>query len=71
MIRVRIEVHSGAACFGVAVQARSIRRALSLVEGRFPGKKCRLKFPIEPECFFVDGASARAGMLEQPEELAA
>ena len=43
MIKVAIEVQSGTARFGVAVQARSIQRALSLVGGRFPGRSCRVK----------------------------
>jgi hypothetical protein len=46
MIKVAIEVHSGAARMGVTVQAQSIERALSLVGGRFPGKPCRVKFPM-------------------------
>ena len=71
MIRVRIEVHSGAARFGVAVQAESIRRALSVVESRCPGRKCQVKFPIEPEGFFLEGAGARAGTFERPKEMAA
>ena len=71
MIKVSIEVQSGAARFGVAVQAESIQRALSLMEGRFPGRKCRVKFPIDPDGFFVEGADTRAGMVEQPQEMAA
>jgi hypothetical protein len=30
-----------------------------------------VKFPIEPEGFFVEGPATRAGMVEQPKELAA
>jgi hypothetical protein len=71
MIKVAVEVHSGTARFRVGVQAESVQRALSLVEGRFPGRKCRVKFPIEAEGFFVQGTATRAGMVEQPEELAA
>jgi hypothetical protein len=71
MVKVSVEVHSGSARFRVAVQAESIQRALSLVAGRYPGRSCRVKFPIEPEGFFVEGPATRAGMVEQPEELAA
>lgn len=59
MIKVRIEVHSGAARIGVAVQAESIQRALSLVGGRFPGRTCRVK-AIDPESSFSTGMPYRA-----------
>jgi hypothetical protein len=65
MIKVRIEVHSGSARFGVAVQAQSIHQALSLAGAKFPGRTCRVKFPIEAEGFFVEGACAREEMVEQ------
>lgn len=70
MIKVSIEVRNGTARFDVAVQAESIERALGLVAGRFPGRNCQVKFPIEPDGFFV-GGSARAGMVAQSEKLAA
>jgi hypothetical protein len=63
MIKVAMEVQSGAVRIGVTVQAESIERALRLVAGRFPGTNCRVKFPIEPEGFFVAGR-APAGMIE-------
>jgi hypothetical protein len=72
MIKVSVEVRSGTARFRVAVQAESIRRALSLVGAKFPGRTYRVKFPIEPEGFFVEGPPAtRAALVEQPQELAA
>ena len=58
MVKVSIEVHSGAARFLVAVQAQSTQRALSLVAARHPGSIAKLKFPIEAEGFFVDGSAA-------------
>jgi hypothetical protein len=71
MIKVSIEVRSGTARFDVAVQAESIQRALSLVGATYPGRKCQVKFSIQAEEFFVEGHGARAGMFEQPKELAA
>ncbi len=53
MVRVMIEVGSGAYRFGVAVRAESIQRAMSLVEGQYPRGEVRVKFPIDPESFFV------------------
>ena len=64
MVKVSVEVRSGSARFRVAVQAQSIRRALNLVAGRYPGGTCRVKFPIEPEGFFVEGPAARAEMVK-------
>jgi hypothetical protein len=60
MIKVSIEVRSKTARFAVAVQAKSIKRALSIVEARYPGSGARVKFPIDPEGFFV-GYSAGVG----------
>jgi hypothetical protein len=70
MIKVAIELQSGAARIGVAVTAESMERALSFVAGRFPGRNCRVNFPIETEGFFVESLS-RAQTVEQPQKLAA
>lgn len=72
MIRVSVEVRSGAARFRAAVWAESIERALSLVKARYPGGEAGVIFPIEPEAFFVDGAVPASGVvrLEAPEEAA-
>jgi hypothetical protein len=45
MVKVSIEVHNGVARFDVAVRAESIRRAVELVGGRYPGRDVRVKFP--------------------------
>jgi hypothetical protein len=52
MVKVSIEVHYNRARFAVAVQAKSIRRALSIVAARYPGSVARVIFPIDPEGFF-------------------
>jgi hypothetical protein len=59
MVKVSIEVRSGAARFCVGVRAESIERAVSLVEKRFPGRNVKVSFPIEPESFIVEGSAAR------------
>ena len=73
MVEVSIEVSSGAARFNVAVRAESIQRATNLVAARYPSGVCRLKFPIAPERFFVDDATAgsKVAGLERPIALAA
>ncbi len=72
-VKVSIEVRSGAARFDVAVQAESIRRAVSIVASRYPGLDVRMKFPVDPESFFVRDAADRAGItgFEQPQKIAA
>ena len=63
MVKISIEVRSGAARFDVAVQAESIQRAMSLVRGRFPKGNIRVRFPIEPESFFVEDLTATRGIV--------
>jgi hypothetical protein len=73
MVKVSIEVRSGGARFDVAVQAESIHRAVSFVEERYPNGSVKVKFPIEPESFFVEDPSAPTGIvgLELPARVAA
>ena len=73
MVKVSIEVRSGATRFCVLVQAESIERAVSLVVARYPGGDCGVKFPIDPEGYFVKDPAARTEIvgLEQPDQIAA
>ena len=52
-VKISVEVRSGTARFRVGVQAPSIRKALSLVAGRYPRGVVSVAFPIEPEGFPV------------------
>ena len=54
MIRVSIEVREGAALSRTAVQAESIPEAVSIARRRYPGRDVRVKFPIDPEDFFIE-----------------
>jgi hypothetical protein len=58
MVKVSIEVHSGTACFAVAIRAQSIQHALSTVATRYPSSVTKVKFPIDPESFFVEAFAA-------------
>jgi hypothetical protein len=58
MVKVSIEVHDGTACFSVAVLARSIQQALSIVVAQYPGCVAKVKFPIDPEGFFAEDSAA-------------
>lgn len=73
MVKVSIEVRNGAAHFNVAVKAQSIERAVSVVRGSYPGCAVRVKFPIDPEGFFMNEPAPRTGIVEvdQPDLLAA
>ena len=53
MVRISVEVKSGSTTFQVAVQAQSIERALHIVQSQYPTKECKVRFPIDPEAFFV------------------
>jgi len=55
MIRVTVEVCEGATLWRETVSAASVRRAVSLMRERYPGRHVRLVFPISPEDFFLEG----------------
>jgi hypothetical protein len=58
MVKVSIEVHDRTARFTVAVKAQSVQQALSIVAARHPSGLARVKFPINPESFFVENSAA-------------
>ena len=64
MVRISIEVSSGAARFSVSVQAESIEQALEIVEGQNPGKDCKVRFPIDAEAFFSEDSVAKVEAVE-------
>ncbi len=70
MAKVSVEVRSGAARFGVAIQAESIRRALEIVEGKNPGCEARVAFPIDPEVFFIGDTATVTEPVNQEKEIA-
>ena len=55
MIRVSMEVRERAALSRTTVQAESIREAVSITRGRYPGREVRVIFPIDAENFFIEG----------------
>jgi hypothetical protein len=73
MVKVSIEVCNGAARFDVAVSAQSIERAVSVVRESYPGCDIRVKFPIDPEGFFVKEPAPRAEIVrgDRPDLMAA
>ena len=63
MIRISVQVRSGAARFEVGVEAESIERALEIVARQNPGKECEVTFPIDAETFFVEDPVAAVRQL--------
>lgn len=71
MVRITVQVSSGAIRYKVAVQAENIRRALDIAEGMNPGRELRVTFPIDPETFFVEEPAAAVGQIEREKKPAA
>ena len=57
MIRVSMEVREGATLSRATVEAESIREAVSITRGRYPGCDVRVIFPIEAEDFFIEDSA--------------
>ena len=53
MVRIVVQVRSGAARFSVAVQAESIERVLEIAEKQNVGRNCKVTVPVNSEAFFV------------------
>jgi hypothetical protein len=73
MVKISVEVRSGAARFDVAVRAESIKQAVSFVKERYSEGSVKVKVPTEPESFIVEDHTARTGIvgLELPARVAA
>lgn len=67
MVRISVDVSSGAARFRVMVRAETIERALEIARLHNPAAECQVSFPIDPETFF---ARDSAPGLETGEEAA-
>jgi hypothetical protein len=61
MIRVSVEVREESGLSRATVQAESIREAVSITRGRYPGRDVRVIFPIETEEFFIEGPAEDNG----------
>jgi mannose-1-phosphate guanylyltransferase len=64
LIRASIEVSDGTDYFSVTVYAENIQRAVELAMDRYPGRAVKVKFPLDPETFFVQDIVVGAGMAE-------
>jgi hypothetical protein len=64
VVRVSIEIRCGAARFTVGVQAESIQRAVSLVEGSHSASDVRVILPIAPDGIFVEDVAVQGKQTE-------
>jgi hypothetical protein len=65
VVRVSIEVQSGACRFRVGVQASNIHGAVNVVRGLYSASDVRGIFPIDPEGFFIEDPFAKEGLVER------
>jgi hypothetical protein len=63
MIRISVQLSSGAVRFRVAVEAESIEQALEIAARENPGKECEVAFPIDPDTFFVEDSAVPVRQL--------
>ena len=61
MIKVSMEVRAGATLSRATVEAESIREAVSITRGRYPGRDVRVIFPIDAEDFFIENSAEGKG----------
>jgi hypothetical protein len=54
MLRACVDVRQVTSISKATVQAESIREAVSIMQGRYPGHHVRVMFPIDPEGFFIE-----------------
>ena len=62
MIRISVVLTRGPARYRVAVKARSIGRALEIVEGNYPGRQADMVSPVDPGTSFVREAAPIVGL---------
>jgi hypothetical protein len=56
MIRASVQVRGDSNAFSVTVRAENLQRAVELAAQRYPGRAVGLRFPLDPEAFFVEGS---------------
>ena len=54
MIRASVQVGDENSAFSVTVRAENLQRAVEFAAQRYPGRAVGLRFPLDPEAFFVE-----------------
>jgi hypothetical protein len=57
MIRASVEVKDENSAFSIAVCAENLERVVEYAAIRYPGRTVRVRFPLDPEMFFVEGTT--------------
>jgi hypothetical protein len=63
MIRACVEIGNETGRFSVVVCAENIQQAVIFVADLYPGCAVMVKFPLDPETFFVENPAVEAEML--------
>ena len=58
MIRVAIDVEYGDGRFALLMCAENLQQAVRFAADRYPDHTVHVRFPLDPETFFVDGSLA-------------
>ncbi len=64
MIRASVEVKDDHRVFSVAVYAENLGRAVEFAASRYPGYAVSVRFPLDPEVFFVEGPAVESETVE-------
>ncbi len=64
MIRASVEVIGNNSAFTIAVYAENLRRAVEFAAKRYPSYAVSVRFPLDPEVFFVEGPAVGSETLE-------
>jgi hypothetical protein len=64
MIRASVEIIGNNSAFSIAVYAENLRRAVEFAANRYPGYAVSVRFPLDPEMFFVEGPAVGTETVE-------
>lgn len=71
MIRASVEVVGTHSAFCIGVYAKNLQRAVDFAANRYPGYAVSVRFPLDPEAFFVEGPDDVGSESEKVEIVAA
>jgi hypothetical protein len=64
MIRVSVEVKDENRAFFIGVYAEDLQRAVEFAANRFPDYAVSVRFPLDPEVFFVERPTVGSETVE-------
>lgn len=64
MIRASVEVIGNNSAFSLVVYAENLRRAVEFAANRYPGYAVSVRFPLDPDVFFVEPPAIGTGTVE-------